>query len=488
MKKIVTRGAGVLLATTSALALVGTRAAAYDFSGSSYYAYDGGATFVSGAQDPGPAILSSPNTFGPSFAGISQVDVRALNNNSSFIPPDTMGAVGASQFFETSNGAYAVYDKATGARQAIYSMNGFWQAAGQAGSDGDSRVMYDSRSQKWIITAFGLPDANNNLPTIQIAVSNDSNALDGFKSTSFTGYNPPGSAPVADYPTLAIDSKAVYIGTNNYDTNTQQQFAGTTLNVINRNDLFGAGGPGVGSLQQFVAGCADFATSCTDRGFAIQGVNQLGNDTGKIIATSLTDYGQVRYNVNNPGSGTATETGVVTLDNSPYDPNSPGRQPDTLTGGTTSRRVIDTLDDRTSSAAWEQGGKIYSVQTITPTGTDHTAVRWSIVDAATNAVLSEGYVGNNSDGFDYYQGTITVNSSGQVVIGYNRSGYNALIGNISDYANTYNPDGANGLTLTDTILMHVSEIDDYHNGSTQFAGPVGRQRWGGLCPGHRGPK
>ena len=469
------RGLKAALLASAGSAIVALPAAAYDFSGPGYYAYDGGATYIPGPSDPGVSTLSSGAAAGLSFDGISQVDVRALNNNFSFIPPDTMGAIGASQFMETSNGAYAVFDKATGARESIVSMDAFWQAAGQAGSDGDSRVLFDSTSQKWIVTAFSLPTADGNLPTIQIAVSNDSNALDGFKSVSFTGYHPPGSAPIADYPTLAIDGKAVYIGTNDFDLNTAQEFAGTTLNVINRNDLFGAGGPNVSSLQQFFAPCT--SSACTDRGFAIQGVNQLGSDYGKILATAATDYGQITYNVTNPGSGHATETSVVTLDDSPYDPNSPGRQPDLTTGGT-SKRVIDTLDDRTSSAVWEVNGKIYSAQTITPTGSDHTAVRWSIVDAKTSKVISEGYIGNNGDGYDYYQGTITVNAYGQVVIGYNRSSYDPLTGNISDFANAYNPNAAGGLTLTQTILMHVSPIDDYHNGSTQFSDPSGRQRWG----------
>ena len=468
-------GLKALLLAGAGSALVALPAAAYDGSGSDYYAYDGGVTLTRDSSAPSIFPLSPGATTGLSFNGISQLDVRAVNNNSSFIPPDTNGAIGTSQYLEVSNGAYAVFDKATGARQSLVSMTAFWQAAGQAGSSGDSRVLFDARSQKWIVESFAVPDANGLLPTLQIAVSNDSNALHGFKSVTFTGYNPPGSAPIADYPTLALDGKAIYIGTNDFDLNAPQQFAGTTLNVISRADIFGAGGPKVTSLQQFFAPCT--TTACTDRGFAIQGVNQLGGDSGKILATSATDFGQLVYNVTNPGSGYGTETAVVTLDNSPYDPNGKARQPDLTTNGT-SKRVVDTSDDRTSSAVWEQGGKIYATQTITPTGTDHTSVRWTVVDAKTNKVIAEGYIGNNNDGFDYFQGTITVNRSGQVVIGYNRSGSTPGVGKITDLANAYNPDGLGGLTLTQTLLLHVSPIDDYHNGSTQFSAPAGRQRWG----------
>ena len=47
------------------------------------------------------------------FKGTTQVDVCALNQ--CFRPPDTMGAVGTTQFLETTNGANTVYDKNTGA-------------------------------------------------------------------------------------------------------------------------------------------------------------------------------------------------------------------------------------------------------------------------------------------------------------------------------------------------------------------------------------
>ena len=65
-----------------------------------------------------PAQTSSPHV-GIGFEGISQYDVAAVARN--FIPPDTMGAVGTTQYMNFANGGVAVYDKATGARTSFVS-------------------------------------------------------------------------------------------------------------------------------------------------------------------------------------------------------------------------------------------------------------------------------------------------------------------------------------------------------------------------------
>src|SRR3954454_2744181 len=115
-----------------------------------------------------------------------------------------MGAAGKTQLMEFVNGAVAVYDKSTGATLSKISDVAFWAAAGKTGANGDSRVMYDSAADRWIALSFA-----SSASTIQIAVSNTSDATGGWKSTSFVGA--PGSmftnglAGTADYPTLALD-------------------------------------------------------------------------------------------------------------------------------------------------------------------------------------------------------------------------------------------------------------------------------------------
>jgi hypothetical protein len=76
----------------------------------------------SGGASAPVSNVSSTYTLG--FEGISQYDGASFGRN--FIPPDTMGAVGRTQYFETSNGAYAVFDKYTGQRLSLVSDVAFW--------------------------------------------------------------------------------------------------------------------------------------------------------------------------------------------------------------------------------------------------------------------------------------------------------------------------------------------------------------------------
>ena len=403
-----------------------------------------------------------------SFEGISQYDAANFARN--FIPPDTMGAVGKTQFLSVLNGGVGVFDKATGASLAKISDVAFWAKAGLIGTSGDPRVMYNAQANRWVVVAFG-----NNPKDLQIAVSDTHDALGGWKAVTFEGFGSGFFSPVADYPTLALDANAVYIGTNNFGATTSggaQTFRGTTLNVIPLDSLFGGAAPTVDGLKQFSTPCCAAGSDLT-RGFTIQGVNSSeASTTGNILAVSLTDFELVRYDVLNAGTAGATLTPSVTL-GSPYKINGPGRQPN----GGVGLRNIDTIDDRVGSSVWEQNGRIYAVHTVTPTGGDETRVRIYVIDSATNMVLDEYEIG--SPGYDYYMGSIAVNEAGYVVVGYNRSGFGPD-GKISFMTRAFEtlPDG----TLAPVgleLLLKESLTDRYLNGNTEASGePVGRQRWG----------
>ena len=126
----------------------------------SYFLDDGGdATNIPGDLSFDTNGQSGPmnnvsSSYSLGFEGISQYDLATVKRPN-FIPPDTMGAVGRSQYFETSNGAYAVFDKYTGAKLSLVSDTAFWAAAGQTGANGDSRVMYNAAASRWIAISFG---------------------------------------------------------------------------------------------------------------------------------------------------------------------------------------------------------------------------------------------------------------------------------------------------------------------------------------------
>ena len=257
-----------------------------------------------------PVSFSSGPVLG-GFEGVSQYDGASFGRN--FIPPDTMGAVGATQYMQTSNGAYAVFDKYTGARQSLVSDVAFWAAAGQTGANGDSRVMYNAAANRWVAMSFG-----GNTKDLQIAISDTSNALGPWKSTKFEGFAGFGFGATADYPTLALDRNAVYIGTNNFApaaAGGTNSFRGTTMNVIPLDSLFGAGAPTVANMKQFVTPYTGGASD-VDRGFAQQGVNSSSaGSTGTVLAASLFNYDNLGFKVNGLTSSSATgaTVGAVTM-------------------------------------------------------------------------------------------------------------------------------------------------------------------------------
>lgn len=418
----------------------------------------------------GATLAQAAPVIESSFEGISQYDAASFGRG--FRPPDTMGAVGTTQFLESSNGAFAVYDKASGNQLSLVSDLAFWGAAGQTGANGDNRVLFDHFSQRWIVAGFG-----NNFADVQIAVSDTADALGPWKSVKFTGY----AGGTADYPTLALDKNGVYIGTNNF--NAADIFQGVSLFSIPRADLFSAV-PSLANMTSFDAlsfrdGGGNFQDP-NRRGFTLQGAvnfdpGQAANAPGKIVAVDNFAFAFDRFNVNNPGGAGATLSPTPSaLVNVPGYVSSfnNGRQPGLPAS-------IDTLDDRISANVVQHGNYLYWVHTIGD-GTNHTALRWYVMDATTNAIVQTGDIGGG--GYDYYQGSIAVDQFGHAVIGYNRSGSNPADGKVRFYARAFDPIGGGMIASIADYFIKESLVDDYDCG---FHGTPGlrngvacRQRWG----------
>jgi hypothetical protein len=125
-------------------------------------------------------------------------------------PPDTNGAVGATQYVQWVNEAFAVFDKATGA--TLYGPangNTLWSGFGgpcEADNDGDPIAQYDKINGRWIMTQFAVSAQ----PYLQcVAVSTTSDATGSFARYSFSygnGFN--------DYPKLGVWPDAYYVSFN----------------------------------------------------------------------------------------------------------------------------------------------------------------------------------------------------------------------------------------------------------------------------------
>jgi len=115
-------------------------------------------------------------------------------------PPDTEGAVGATQFVQYVNTAYEVYNKTTGAKVlGPLAGNSFWSGFGgqcQSNDDGDPIVTYDKVAQRWVFAqnVFVAPYY------VCIAVSTTSDATGSYNRYAYDL----GSSSFPDYPKWGV--------------------------------------------------------------------------------------------------------------------------------------------------------------------------------------------------------------------------------------------------------------------------------------------
>ena len=128
-----------------------------------------------------------------------------------YTPPDTNGAVGATQYVQWVNAEFAVFDKATGALVAGPTEgNALWAGFGggcETNNDGDPIVQYDKIAGRWILTQFSI----STLPYTQcVAVSTSSDATGTYNRYAFSF----GDSDYSDYPKLGVWPDAYYMSFN----------------------------------------------------------------------------------------------------------------------------------------------------------------------------------------------------------------------------------------------------------------------------------
>ena len=147
---------------------------------------------------------------GLSFDGVGVCGAGAA----CYAPPDTNGAVGATQYVQWVNAAYAVFDKSTGAPiLGPIAGNAIWAnlSGGCAtNNDGDPIVQYDKIANSWILTQFSITGANGtSIPYLQcVAVSQTSDATGVYNLYAF------GYSQFPDYPKLGVWPDAYYVTFN----------------------------------------------------------------------------------------------------------------------------------------------------------------------------------------------------------------------------------------------------------------------------------
>jgi hypothetical protein len=396
--------------------------------------------------------------------------------NSQALPPDSDGVIGPSRFMEFVNGAVAVYDRTNGTSVQRKSDLKFWADAGlntSAIDVSDPRVIYDPLSQRWFATMVDF-DPNASDPTTEandflLAVSTSSNPAGTWKAFMFQA--DPDHGFFADFPTLGVDSNAVYLSGDFFSTGEMPE--GPGLVSIPKADLIAAT-PTIANMTWHgilddthgevlqPATCFDGSASGS-----ILSVGDIGNDSD--VHTNI-----VWFAVQNGGGTTPSLTAAASLTVGGYEvpdndelgvPQFVVPQPD----GTVQ---LQANDARFSARVFAVNGILYAVHSTELNG--RVAIRWYRVRVADHALLEQGTIADPN--LDLFFPAIAANQYGTVVICCNGSSLNTFI---SCYA--YAGQTAGGQTAFGDRILLKAGVDNYHDLNDIFGGLTDTpapSRWG----------
>ena len=194
----------------------------------------------------GPSVAT---TTGLNFAGVGNGDYGFTPNAA---PPDTNGAVGATQYVQWVNESFAVFNKSTGAIAAGFPKAGntLWSGFGggcEANNDGDPIVQYDKAAGRWVLTQFSVTNPSTYGYLQCVAVSTTSDATGTYNRYAFSY----GNTQFNDYPKMGMWLDGYYTTFNIF--NNGQTFAGAKLCAYDRTAMLA----GAAATQQ----CFQLSTS-----------------------------------------------------------------------------------------------------------------------------------------------------------------------------------------------------------------------------------
>ena len=177
----------------------------------------------------GPRVAT---TTGLNFPGVGNGDYGFAPNSA---PPDTSGAVGATQYVQWVNESFAVFNKSTHAIAAGFPKAGntLWSGFGggcEANNDGDPIAQYDKAAGRWVLTQFSVTNPTTYGYLQCVAVSTTSDATGTYNRYAFSY----GATQFNDYPKLGVWPDGYYVTYNIFNGNT---FAGAKACSFDRSKM-----------------------------------------------------------------------------------------------------------------------------------------------------------------------------------------------------------------------------------------------------------
>jgi PKD repeat protein len=366
------------------------------------------------------AMPKGPDPVWQSEMGSSRVSRAPILNvagqTSGSYPPDCNGAVGPNHYMQTVNVTYAIYDKTGNLVSGPFAMNTlFGSVPGANCNNGDPIILYDEVEECWMAAEFSLCGATDRM---LIAVSTTNDPTGSWHQYSFDVDDMP------DYEKFGIWSDGYYMGTN-------------TPNA-GRNDIyvFEKAQMMVGGTAQMVGFDNPWRPTTID-GFHM--VPPLDNDgphapagtPGLFITLNDDAIGggsdqlwiyELDVDWSTPSNSTFTR--VQQLNVAAFDSNF-GNTWDNINQAGTSQKldaIPMVIMNRPQYRNFGTYETIVCNHTVDVDGNDHAGIRWYELRRSGGGNWSVRQQGTYApDGHSRWMGSVALNGSGQIGLGYSIS-------------------------------------------------------------------
>jgi hypothetical protein len=389
-------------------------------------------------------------------------DSYAVGTTTSYIPPDTHGAVGIDKVMVTLNNNVRIQTKSTGEPISTVSLNTFWASTG-ASSVFDPKIVYDPYNNCWIFAAMS--NARSSLSSILVGVSASSDP----SGTWYLSRTMVGTVNTwADFPCVGFNKNWIAVSANIFNTGPGSFNSGRLL-------VFNYPSARAGTLT---------ATSFTnisdvDGGFCLNPAITYSTTQDTLFLASHISSGGATYilstltgtpgspvltigaNRTNPLGGWVQPSGDIL-------PQAPEPAPGTGTA------KVDVGDAYIRSRVVYRNSRVYYSQTVGLPygGMAHTAVQWVALFTGGNFAeggrVEDATATSTNGGKWYAYSSLDVNAFGDILLGFSQFSSSQF----PSAGYTFKARGDAAGTMREPHIFKAG-IDYYHKA---FSGS--RNRWG----------
>ena len=337
-------------------------------------------------------------------------------NTQGYYPPDTHGDVGLTDYFQVVNCHYSIYNKATGAlKLGPLDNSSVFTGLPNNSNDGDAVVLYDEQADRWLFSQFSLPNYPAGPFYMMIAVSQTNDPTGSWYRYEYSFTDMP------DYPKFGVWGDGYYMSMHIF-TATAGNYAGIGAVAYNRT-LMLAGSPAATMIM--------FTKPSTDEAYGwlpsdCDGPFPTGNLPNYFLysydGTSNDHLGIYEFHVDWANTANSTFSNFLSLPVTAFTTSISGiSQPGTSV-------KLDVLNDRMMYRLQYRKFSDHAAMVCNHTvdATSSVAgIRWYELRKTTGAwsVYQLGTY-SLSDNNSRWMGSIAMDSTGNIALGYSVSGSN----------------------------------------------------------------